>query len=140
MRITPYRRAKADAMLVMLIRCADAAEHCPDNAAITQHMNMTSGSEVSPLLVILATDGAIRVEHKGGQRRVTIIATGHATDWTKRDAARKRVSGAQDMREARGMLDFRGDLPPERYAYRDPCGYCGVNPAIGCRHVQRMAA
>jgi hypothetical protein len=105
---------------------------CPSNIEIMRAVDAHSISIGPALLDALAGRGLITVERGVQNRRITIIETGQRTSPVKDVVARRRDS----YKDAHA---FRGDLPPERYVDRTPCGFCGVRGDVGCRH-NRMAA
>ena len=141
---TALQRRRMAELLDYLTEAASKGAPCPNNSQILDALDLSGVSEVSPLFDRLEAEGLLVVERTGNRRRATIVATGQSTAWTFFSRGRPRLfvgtNGPGDS--ARPIDGFRGDLPPERYADRDPCFHCGIPKHRGCRHhpVERMAA
>ena len=129
-------------VLSILSRAADAHKPCPTNDEISDETGLPQASSVVAVIGELRDLGIIEVNAKGGYRSITIVETGKCTDWTTRPKRYfTRAAAAFDgegNRIANGS--FRGDLPPERYIDRTPCGFCGIRADVGCRHSRRLVA
>lgn len=137
---TLLRTQRLAALLAHLARTAEAGDPCPNNDQIIDTIALNGAYQVSGMLTELLDANFITIERDGYLRRVTIVATGKSTDWSKRTGGRKRVGiGFRDPEDVKALAGtFRGDLPESRYVYRDPCPGCGVRRDVGCAHQPLM--
>ena len=99
LRGTARREFMARATLAALTEAADAGAPCPKNTALSVVIQ-GSYTEVPAVLARLKEAGLISVAKDGKRRKVTILATGRATDWSLPD---ERVATA----EARHLIDAK---------------------------------
>ncbi|HYH17524.1 MAG TPA: Lrp/AsnC family transcriptional regulator [Azospirillum sp.] len=74
-------------VLELLEKAADAGAPCPAYSTTADLLGL-SETRVSVSVRTLERDGVIRIARKGPQRRVTIVATGRATNWSPHPRAR----------------------------------------------------
>lgn len=75
------RLANEAKVLGVINSAAKAGEPCPRDMGIGDVVSLTR-DQVKGAMRSLAKSGVIRIESKGGTRRITILATGAATGWT----------------------------------------------------------
>lgn len=85
--VAPVTNPFACRVLDLLEKAAGSGAPCPSIAAMADRL-ASSGWRVSSILRALERDGVIRTAHKGPQRRITIISTGRATDWSPHPRSR----------------------------------------------------
>ncbi|KAA5606174.1 hypothetical protein F1188_07035 [Roseospira marina] len=70
-------------MLDLLMRAAGTGAPCPSNFALMDALDLASPDGVRKHLAILQEHGVIALESAGQRRRVTLLATGARTDWSR---------------------------------------------------------
>ncbi len=137
-------RQRLDSFFAMLVEAAEAGAPCPNNQQIIERLSYSGRNGCADMFATLERVRLIKVDRAGGMRRVTIVSSGHATDWTehmtgriaagvKRPTSQTRYIGLRDEGE------YRGDVPDHRRVDRDPCFNCGARRDVGCRHYPIMA-
>ena len=124
--------AEAKLMLVLaeITRCAEAGEPCPSNGEINALVGGRSDSTGYRILHALGIRDLVKVERVTyGRRIVTITETGKSTAMPP---AMTRTGKVVTLPIA--------ERPEHVFVDRNPCTYCGVNPAHGCKHRERIAA
>jgi DNA-binding transcriptional ArsR family regulator len=74
---------QARLLLDLLIRAAGTGAPCPSNFALMDALDLASPDGVRRHMAALRAGGFIALESSGQRRRVTILATGARTDWSR---------------------------------------------------------